>query len=166
MVNPGNAGGGNKPATSRLLSPNMDISSSDGINRFWPSPAPAPPAGSRSGPEEELESTKYSRPERVGMTGERLVMRLNDVLGCAKEIGSLANSDVSCGGDSMHGVERETGGCFLRTGRIHGGRTGFGMNSSDEVGLSSGICVTRDTIRCEVISTGEHTPAKLFHHIA
>jgi hypothetical protein len=68
----------------------------------------------------------------------------------------------------MHSVERGTDGFFLRAGRIHGGRTGFGMNSSEEVGLSSGICVTTNTIRfVEVISTtGEHTPAKLFHHIA
>lgn len=57
------------------------------------------------------------------MTGARLVMRLNGVIACAKEIGSLANSDVSCGGDSMRGVERGTGRFFLQAGRIHGGRT-------------------------------------------
>jgi hypothetical protein len=110
---------------------------------------------------------EYSRRERVDMTGERLEARLNGVLACAKAIWSLARSDVSCGGGSMHGVERGTVGFFLRAGRIHGGRTKFGMNSSEEVGLSSGICVTTNTIRCgEVTSTSEHTPAKLFHHIA
>jgi hypothetical protein len=67
----------------------------------------------------------------------------------------------------MHGVERGTDGFFLRAGRIHGGRTGFGTNPPEEVGPSSGIFVTTNTIRCgEVISTVEHTPAKLFHHIA
>ena len=160
MVDPGNADGGNKPATSRSLSPNIDISSSDGINRFWPPPAPAPPAGSRSGPEEEVMPAGYSRRERVDMTVERLVMRLDGALACAKEIWSLASSDVSCGGDSM---ERGTGGFFLRAGRIHGGRTEL-----EEVGLSSGICVTIKT-RLGVVTSYQpvkHTPAKLFHHIA
>jgi hypothetical protein len=65
-------------------------------------------------------------------------MKLNDVPACAEEIWSLADSDVSCGGDSMHGVGRGKGRFFLRAGRIHGRRTGFGMTSEEEVGLSRG----------------------------
>ena len=58
----------------------------------------------------------------------------------------------------MLAVEQGTDGFFLRAGRIHGGRTGLTRKSWEEVGLSSGICVTTNTIRCgEVISTGEHS---------
>lgn len=160
MLNSGNADGGNKPEKSMSLSPNIEISSSDGINSSWPPPAPVSLVGSTSGPGEEVVPAEYSR-------GKRVDTRLNGVLACAKEIWSLANSDVSCDGDSMYVVERGTGRFFLRAGRIHGGRTGFGMDLSEEVALSSGICVTTNTIRCsEIVTKVEHTPAKLFHHIA
>lgn len=39
----------------------------------------------------------------------------------------------------------------------------FGIDS-EEVGLSSGICVNKNMIKSgKVISTGEHTPEKFFH---
>jgi hypothetical protein len=165
----------NKPATSRSPSPNKAISSPDGMD-IVPTPgscfcrsrrSPSDLKGSRNCSLVASVPVEKRRGVWFGATGEKLLLaRLNAVLTCAVVVGPTTNSDVSCDVDSTPAVEREVDRFFLRAGRIQGGRAEHTVSSWGMVGLSSGICVTKSSIRPgEVASTYAHTPAKLFHHI-
>ena len=98
-----------------------------------PTPALAP-AGS-SCPGGDSVPTENSGWDRVGVTGEMPVARLNGVLADAVQISPdfPVNSGASCGGDSTLPVERGADGFFLRAGRIHGGRAEPTMSSREIV---------------------------------
>ena len=171
----GISGWGKKPATSILPSPNRAINSIDGMCTV---PTPGSSLGScrRSAP--DLEGSRNCplgasvaiekpRGDWVGATGEKPPARLNGVLIGAVGTGLPINSGVSCCGDPTPPAEREMDAFFLRAGRIQGGRPELTVSSWGMVWLSSGICVTTSAIRSgEVVSTGTHTSAELFHHIA